>query len=186
MDWSKVGSFVKKSVPMIAGLLPGPAGSIVGGLIASITGTEAEPDQVLKALKEKPSLLLELKKLEIEKKVELEKLTLQHASHIMAEETKRIESVNQTMREESKSDNWWTSGWRPYWGFVSGTAFGILVIFICILAYKAVVEKDVNAMLMIPQLITSFVGLFAIPGAILGVTAWHRGKKQRIEAGEKR
>jgi hypothetical protein len=32
---------------------------------------------------------------------------------------------------------------------------------------------------MIPQLVGAFATLFAIPGAILGVTAWHRGKEKR-------
>ena len=41
-----------------------------------------------------------------------------------------------------------------------------------------------EAMVMVPQVIGAFAGLFAIPGAVLGVTAWHRGKRQRIEAGE--
>lgn len=90
-----------------------------------------------------------------------------------------IASVNETIQAEAKSSNWWTSGWRPYWGFISGTAFLFVCILVCILAYKAVLGGVPEAMAMIPQVIGAFAALFAIPGAILGVTAWHRGKMQR-------
>lgn len=94
-------------------------------------------------------------------------------------EQKAIEAVNKTIQIESASENWWTSGWRPYWGFISGTAFLVVCVLVSILAYKAVLGGKPEAMAMIPQLIGAFAALFAIPGAILGVTAWHRGKKQR-------
>ena len=90
-----------------------------------------------------------------------------------------IEAVNKTMQEEAKSDNWWTSGWRPYWGFVSGTAFLFVCCLVGYLMYEAVIGGKPEMMSHIPSVIGSFATLFAIPGAILGVTAWHRGKMQR-------
>ncbi|MFT6915619.1 MAG: hypothetical protein ACJAWL_001929 [Motiliproteus sp.] len=88
------------------------------------------------------------------------------------------------MRVEATSENWWSSAWRPFWGFVSATAFGIIsiaiTVFFAILAYKDPSE----AIKTLPTFITSLAALFAIPGAILGVSAWHRGQAQRIRAGE--
>jgi hypothetical protein len=87
--------------------------------------------------------------------------------------------VNQTMQIESKSEHWPQYSWRPFWGFVSAVAFLAVCVFCCILGYRAVMGSDPTALATIPQLISSFATLFAIPGAILGVTAWHRGKEKR-------
>lgn len=146
----------------IEGLLKNTAGKVVGRVM----------DRFL------PPTMTEAEK--VEAKQEAQRLILQEVEA----ERATIESVNQTMREEAKSDNWWTSGWRPYWGFISGTAFLFVCILVCVLAYKAVLGGVPEAMAMIPQLIGAFAALFAIPGAILGVTAWHRGKMQRLKAGE--
>lgn len=92
-------------------------------------------------------------------------------------------AVNQTMRAEARSDKWPQYSWRPFWGFISGIAFGFVVALCCVLAYMAVVGGKPDALVMIPQLVAAFSALFAIPGAILGVSAWHRGaeKRQRLE-----
>ena len=88
-------------------------------------------------------------------------------------------AVNQTMQIEAKAEHWPTYSWRPFWGFVSGTAFLLVAGLCCFLGWQAVAEKQSEALAMIPQLVTAFAALFAIPGAILGVTAWHRGAMQR-------
>ncbi len=95
-----------------------------------------------------------------------------------------IESVNKTMQAEANAKWWWSAFWRPLWGVISAVAFGAVTIFFCYLAYKSVVAGDTEALALMPQLISTFAMLFGIPGAILGVTAWHRGKMQRIQAGE--
>ena len=88
-------------------------------------------------------------------------------------------AVNQTMQAEAKSEHWPQYSWRPAWGFISAIAFGFVVGLCCYLGYKAGIGGDPTALLMVPQLVTAFATLFAIPGAILGVTAWHRGKQKR-------
>lgn len=88
-------------------------------------------------------------------------------------------AVNQTMQAEAKSEKWPQYSWRPFWGFVSGTAFGFVVVLCCYLAYRAVVIGEADRLAMIPTLVSAFATLFAIPGAILGVTAWHRGAQKR-------
>lgn len=91
-------------------------------------------------------------------------------------------AVNETMQAEAKSEHWPQYSWRPFWGFVSGGAFLVVVVLCCWLAFKAVSGAKPDALTMIPQLVTSFTGLFAIPGAILGVSAWHRGKQKREQS----
>ena len=88
-------------------------------------------------------------------------------------------AVNVTMQAEAKSEHWPQWSWRPFWGFASALAFLFVAGLCCVLAYKSVMGGTPEAMAMIPQLVGSFSALFAIPGAILGVTAWHRGKEKR-------
>ncbi len=143
--------------PIIGDLIESTAGKAVGRIL----------DRFL------PSTMSEAEKAEVA--LESRKIVQEEVKA----EQKQIESVNKTIQVESQSKNWWTSGWRPYWGFISGTAFLFVCILVCILAYKAVLGGVPEAMAMIPQIIGAFAALFAIPGAILGVTAWHRGKMQR-------
>lgn len=99
-------------------------------------------------------------------------------------DVERLAVVNQTMQAESKSEHWVQYSWRPFWGVVSALAFLGLVIAVGVLAYEAIQKGNQNAMVMIPQLISSATMLFGIPAAILGVASWHRGKEKRIRAGE--
>lgn len=100
-------------------------------------------------------------------------------------ENKRLGIINQTMQVEANSENSWASKWRPFWGFVSAISFGIISISIAI-AFAILAYKDpAEAIKTLPTFITSLAALFSIPGAILGVSAWHRGKEKRIKAGER-
>lgn len=88
-------------------------------------------------------------------------------------------AVNQTMQAEGRSEHWMQWAWRPLWGIISAFAFLLVVILCGVLAIIGIVAGKAEALVMIPQLVMAFTGLFSIPGAILGVTAWHRGKEKR-------
>ena len=59
---------------------------------------------------------------------------------------------------------------------ISAAAFMVVCTFVCVLAYRAITEKDSQAIGMIPMIIGAFTTLFGIPGAILGISAWGRNK----------
>lgn len=88
-------------------------------------------------------------------------------------------AVNITMQAEAKSEHWPQWSWRPFWGFSSALAFLFVAGLCCVLAYQAILGGRPESIAMIPQLVAAFATLFTIPGAILGVTAWHRGKEKR-------
>ena len=44
---------------------------------------------------------------------------------------------------------------------------------------QAISGENPDAITMIPQLVSTMTLLFSIPGAILGVSAWHRGQGKR-------
>tara|TARA_B100001564_G_C20348612_1_gene537856 strand:+ start:105 stop:668 length:564 start_codon:yes stop_codon:yes gene_type:complete len=171
MSWKNVGkTLAKHGLNLLGSAIPG--GQFLTGVVADILDCEDKPDTVDKALKKaSPEQFAQLKKFEIENKTDLQKA-------ILANDTARIQAVNNTMQHESKSDKWWQSGWRPFWGFISAIAFLFESILIGILAYKAVLQGNATAMAMIPQMITTMATLFAVPGAILGISAWHRGKEK--------
>jgi len=179
MDWGNVANLVKSAAPLVGTVLGGPVGAAAGviGGIASLFGTEPEPDKIEAAIKADPEALVKLKQFEIQNQTDLQKLAIQCSTQITLE-------VNKTMQTESKSDKWWVSGWRPFWGFISGIAFLALVVFVCILAYDIIKSKDFTALNSLPMLVGAFSTLFATPMAILGVASWHRGKEKRVKAGE--
>ena len=175
MNWDDIKNKIGKSAPIIATMFGGPMAGAVTKMIANTLGVDATPEAIGLELERNPDAMIKIKRLELERfkvEVDLEKTE-------MVTDAEKMESVNVTMREEFKATKWWTSAWRPFWGFASAIAFVILVGFVCYLAYSAIAENDSDAMTMIPQMVFAFTGLFAIPGAILGVTAWHRGKMQR-------
>lgn len=183
MDWSKVGQAIAKTSPLLGSILGGPVGAVAsaaGSLIASFLGVEPKPEAVSEAIKNNPEVLLRLKELELRHQ---EALLSWQTKQIEAE-TARITAVNLTMQKETEAEKWPQYSWRPFWGFISALAFLGTVLLVGILAYRAVIKGDLAAINMIPQMITSLTTLFAIPGAILGVSAWYRGK-EKIEKARK-
>lgn len=175
MHWEKVGrKLAKHGLNLLGSSIPGA--SFVTGIVADVLGCVDSPSEIDKALaKANPETIAELKTLQLNHKAKLQEI-------ILGNETARIAEVNKTMREEGKSDKWWQSGWRPFWGFASAFAFVFMCAIIGMLAWRAVTKADSNAMAMIPQMITTLSTLFAIPGAILGISAWHRGKEKITKA----
>ncbi|NYT62368.1 hypothetical protein H0A66_08595 [Alcaligenaceae bacterium] len=76
MDWKDIAGVVGKAAPILGGILGGPAGAAVGSLISSALGTDATPDAVSAAILRDPNAALKLKELEVNSKVELQKLAV--------------------------------------------------------------------------------------------------------------
>jgi hypothetical protein len=92
--------------------------------------------------------------------------------------SKQQEMVNLTMQAEAKADDKWTRRWRPYFGYVAATAFGLQIVGV---VYIMVTGGD-------PELIARVVSLTPIwtPAlAVLGVTSWGRSQEKtaRIKNG---
>ncbi len=172
MDWDKLGELIADSAPLLGSAL-GPVGAAGGAVIASIFGTKNNPDDIAAAIKADPNAALKLKEIELKNSQDLTKIALEAG-------TARIKSVNQTIQTESKSDKWWVSGWRPFWGYTSAVAWAFLAISIGSAIWRGDgLEVALNTFTTIPE------SFWLIPLAILGVASWHRGKEKRIKAGEK-
>lgn len=76
MDWKDIAGVVGKAAPVIGGLIGGPAGVAVGGLVAAALGTDATPDAISQALTTDPNALVKLKELETNSRVQLQQLAV--------------------------------------------------------------------------------------------------------------
>ncbi|MBL1319609.1 MAG: hypothetical protein JKY80_02010 [Mariprofundaceae bacterium] len=153
MQWKDVGKLVGQYAPLLGDLLPIPYAGVAGKLIASAFSVENTPDAIHNAIKSDPDAAIKLAKLELDNKALLQK-------QMLAAETGRIQSINKTMQDESKSEHWAQWMWRPFVGFIFGITF-IGVYFILPLAKIEVPLIPSEAWMMI--------------GAVLGVASWHRG-----------
>lgn len=76
MNWSDIGNIVGRAAPVVGTLLGGPAGGMVGGLIANALNVSPDPESVNSALANDPDALLKIQELQINAKVQLEQLTV--------------------------------------------------------------------------------------------------------------
>lgn len=167
MNWEDVASIISKTAPVLGSLF-GPVGSAVGMLVSGVLGVKNDPTSVAEAVKTDPKATEKLMALE-EKIIEVT-----NNNDIL-----RIKSVNKTMRSEITSKKWYDH-WRSAWGWLSAVAF---FSYIAVIIYEIFIHG-----VSVSDLLGSIPGmaqLFLVPGAILGVVAWHGGKRNRILAGEK-
>ena len=188
MDWKELGQkVIGIGAPILGTALLGPgAGTAVGSLIAGLFGVKNDPNSINAAIQADPQAATKLIELQFKHQERLAELALDHARTENERELGIILEVNKTMREESKSEHWPQWAWRPYWGFVSGTAFLFVCVFVGYLAYTAISTKDAiiasAAIGSIPIIIGAYASLFTIAGAILGITAWGRNKLKELTA----
>jgi len=177
---STVGDILKKTLPVIATALGGPLAGLAVDAVTSFFGIPKESAERVKAVLEglPPEKLVEMKKIDAELQIRLAELGYDSVLKLEELNIRADEAVNATMRAEAASEHWPTYSWRPFIGFVFGITFMFVAGLCCYLAYLAVVEQNANAMTMIPAVVTAFTALFGIPGAILGVSAFFRGKMQ--------
>lgn len=162
MEWKDVAGAVGKAAPILGTLLGGPAGAVVGGLVASALGVGSTPDEVSQALATNPEAAVKLKQIEADRQVRLQELLVQAASAEITAASAAIQSVNTTMQAEAKADHWPTYSWRPAIGFVF--AAYVASLFVLPLFDKTPVALSPDMTLAI--------------GGILGVASWFRGRMQ--------
>jgi hypothetical protein len=177
MDPISIAMGLATIVPKIVGWIGGDKAEATANKVLdvakSVTGI-GDPKSAVDAIKADPALALQFQQAVMALELALAQ-----------EENKTLAEVNATMRAEGASEHWPQWSWRPFWGFSSGTAFLFVALLCCWLGYLAVSARDMTALQMIPQLVGAFATLFAIPGAILGVTAWKRGQEkiEKIRSG---
>ena len=180
MEWSDLGETIAGMAPMLGSAF-GPGGTIIGSLISSAFGGKGDegPDELAAMIAADPQAAIKLREIESNNKVELEKLIIQGRANELAHETAQVEAVNATMRQEAVSGDAWQRRWRPFWGYISGVAFFIQILAI------------IYVMIWVPLQAVAIIGAIAslqvfwgVPLAVLGVSAYQRGKEKRVALGE--
>lgn len=198
--WGGVRKVLGGIAPLAGAAIGGPAGGLVGSLLSQALDVPAEPEAIEQALVgAPPEKIAEVKKAMLEHKTELARIAAKREENELANETQRIEAVNVTMRAEAqagakhKVSAIAASLWRPFWGVVSAVAFGVQVWYIMHLVSKVVnlvnsgnIDQIPAVLTAVSTIVTTLLPLWAVPGAILGVSAWHRGQMQRVQAGEQK
>lgn len=150
----------------------------VVGIAQTITGKNT-PDDALSAVQTDPAMALKLQQ-EIDRHIEaVAKIDQTLPLAQMGADAQALQAVNTTMQQEaisSEHENNFQKGWRAFNGYVVGLGSLIGVVFTCYLFYLAVIGHDTTAMSALPQLITALAWLLGIPGAAVGIKAWHDGK----------
>lgn len=182
--WGKVAGLIGGAAPMVGQLLMGPAGNSIGSMVASVLGVAPTPDAVAQAIQADPEAAVKIARIESEERVRLQELLTQQSANELQAESANLATVNTTMQAEAQSEKWLQYSWRPIFGLTLAAAFMTVVVFCCVLAWRAISKADADAMSMIPSLISSFMPMFGFGATIVGVAAWHRGKEKRVRAGE--
>lgn len=190
-DWKNLGEEVAKiGLPLLGAVLPVPGGAAIGNALASAIGSKtANPSDILSVLTSSQEALQKAKEFEATHQETMLKLNLDSELENRKADSIDLNAVNTTMQVEaanSANENWFQKGWRPFNGYVLGIASLIAVLFVCILFYNAMTSKDGNSIAsvcaQIPSLAMAIAAILSVPGAAVGITAWHRGMLQRTQA----
>ena len=177
MSWKSIAETVGKVAPILGGLLGGPAGASIGGLIATTLGVENKPEAVSEVLRINPEIAFKLAELESNQKVKLEELAVSVAIKEFDSITQNMSDVNKTMQEETKSEHFLSYSWRPLIGYSVGisTVGGVIISFV---AYTAALCGKPEGLTQLPIVLGALAALNATTMPVLGVASYWRGKAQ--------
>ena len=106
LSWSDVGKAIAGIAPVLGTALGGPAGAVVGSLVASALGTSSSPDAVNAAIAADPASAAKILQVQTEHQEALVKMQTDYQTNL---DTQRGEVI----QAEAKSDSWMASNWRP-------------------------------------------------------------------------
>jgi len=81
MNWSDIGNIVGKAAPVVGTLLGGPAGGMVGAMVANVLNVPNDPEAVNSVLLGNPDALVKIQELQINAKVQLQQLAVTAAEN---------------------------------------------------------------------------------------------------------
>ena len=179
MEWKDITSVVGKAAPMLGTLVGGPAGAAIGGIIASVIGSESTPSAISEVLARDPEAAVKLAQIEADKSGKLAELVADQARAEIEAAAQAAAAVNATMQAEVASEHWQSYSWRPAIGFAVAVDLVAAVVVVSV-AYVGVIffGKDVTSLQHVPGMVAALAGLVGVASPILGIASWFRGKMQ--------
>ena len=171
-------SLASKFAPYLIRKLKGDRAADTAGeifeLAKAATGAET-PDKAMKMIESDPEAALKFKE-----------MMINYETMVIQEDTKRLDIVNQTMRTEYETKGKWKTGWRPYWGWVSGTMFGFQMFTFSLIGLIAIVkdvDKSIEVINAIAALAAALSTTWLLALSVLGLAVHKRSKDKQIAAG---
>ncbi|MDH4229981.1 MAG: holin family protein [Nitrospirota bacterium] len=172
MSWDRVATTVSKTAPVLGGLLGGPAGAAIGGVIATALGVEATPDRVHEALlAASPDALVRLREAEM---AHLQRM----GEMVLRADIGQLAEVNTTMRTEAAANDKYVSRWRPTFGYTMAATWAAVMLAIAWLA----VTDPVRAVPVIGALADLSL-MWSVGMSVVGVGVWTRSRDKALAAG---
>ena len=155
-----------------------PEGMVKGGVQGLVEGVGNSVDKIIRDLKLPPEVqsAAEVRLAELKAQTDLAVIQLKNQTETSYKDEMAI--VNTTMQAELHADHFLQWSWRPLNGYALAIGSLVSVGFVIFAGYQAVVLHNVEALNALPQILTAVALVLSIPGAVCGVTAWHRGIAQ--------
>ena len=171
-------SLASKFAPYLIRKLKGDKAADTAGEILEIakvaTGAET-PDKAMKMIESNPEAALKFKE-----------MMINYEAMVIQEDTKRLDIVNQTMRTEYETKGKWKTGWRPFWGWLSGTMFGVQMLsftYIGIYAIRKTPTEAVGVINAIATLAGALATTWIFALSVLGIAVHKRSQDKQVAAG---
>lgn len=176
--WDNVKKIIGTAAPMIGTLIGGPAGTTVGGMVASALGVENTPDAIEQELKASPEALLKLKQLESDERVRLRELSVEQSKIESEERRNQLTQQHATMQAELASNDPYVRRWRPTFGYAMCVAWCLLFAGI---AYALVASPEHAAEMI--NAVVALTPLFSVALAVLGISIHKRSQDKQVDKG---
>lgn len=141
----------------------------------TVTGKGSAQDAAA-VLQANPDLLLEF-----QRQVQVTEIRL------LEEETKRLQSVNDTMQAEYASDDPYVKRWRPTFGYAMAVTWSLQIVGSCAGIIYAIVAVPLQAAAIlqaIGEANAATVPMWAVALSVIGVSVWKRSEDKKTAAGQ--
>lgn len=161
MQWKDLASTVAHAAPVIASLLPGPAGPVAGSILASVFGSDNDPDAVAAAIKADPAAAQKMRAAELDHVKDMRALAIKARAHELDAQTTQQTNINETIRAEMQANGLFKSGWRAFIGWVLGLAFAEMATALSVAAVldPSQMSSAAGAMMVIVPAMAAVLGV---------------------------
>lgn len=130
MDWKDLENLVGRVAPEAGLLLGGPVGAGIGGLISAALGVPNTPQAVAVAVQSDPEAGVKIQQMLSDERIKIAQMQSDYKIAELTQANAALQAQVDVNKVESQSTRLFVAGWRPYAGWIGGTA----------LAYVAIVE----------------------------------------------